>query len=100
MTDPASPAEVTEQPQDNRFTVAESSTLHAPHQRQNCVPISDTVKEGKVLNGIHPFLLDKDNWMNILLVKPVLVDYPFSGLKPGPTTTSLSTSFIASAVWW
>ena len=67
----ASPAEQTEQPQDEGSTAAELSFLHAPHPRQNqlkWVPIHDTVPEGVGLKVIHPFLIDKNNWMDIMLV--------------------------------
>ena len=71
MSAAASPAELTEQPQDKGSTAAEFSLLHAPYLRQNWlkwVPIYDTVPEGTGLKVIHPFLVDKNNWMDIMLV--------------------------------
>ena len=71
MSAAASPAELTDQFKDEGSTVAEHSLLHAPHPRQNWlkrVPIFETVQEGTGLKVIHPFLMDKNNWMNIMLV--------------------------------
>ena len=77
----ASPAELTEQSQDKVSTAAELSLLHAPYLRQNqlkWVPIYDTVPEGVELKVIHPFLVSKNNWMDIMLVRHLLVEHPFS----------------------
>ena len=30
------------------------------------------------MNAIHPFLVDTNNWMDIMLVRHLLVEYPFS----------------------
>ena len=30
------------------------------------------------MNVIHPFLVDKNNWMDIMLVRHQLVEHPFS----------------------
>ena len=81
MSAAASPAELTDQTQDEGSTIAECSFLHAPHPRQNWlkwVSIFTTVQEGTGLNIIHPFLNFKDNWMDIMLVQHLLVDHPFS----------------------
>ena len=81
MSAAASPAELTDQSQDEGSTVAEYSFLNAPHPRQNWlkwVPIFETVHEGTGLKVIHPFLMDRNNWMDFMLVQHLLVDHPFS----------------------
>ena len=30
------------------------------------------------MNVIHPFLVDKNNWMDIMLVRHLIVEHPFS----------------------
>ena len=81
MSAAASPAELTDQSQDEGSAIAGYSFLHAHHPRQNWlkwVPIFTTVQEGTGLKVTHPFLMDKNNWMDILLVQHLLVDHPFS----------------------
>ena len=81
MSAAASPAELPDQSQDEGSTIAEYSFLHAPHPRQNWlkwIPIFDNVQEGTGLKVTHPFLMDKNNWMDIMLVQHLLVDHPFS----------------------
>ena len=81
MSAVASPTELTEQSQDKGSTAAEFSLLHAPYLRQNQLKwatIYDTVQEGMELKAIHAFLIDKNNWMDIVLVQHLLVDHPFS----------------------
>ena len=81
MSAAASPAELTDQSQDEGSTIAEYSFLHAPYPRQNrlkWVPIFETVQEGTGLKVIHPFLMDKNNLMDIMLVQHLLVHHPFS----------------------
>jgi hypothetical protein len=81
MSVAASHAELTEQPQDKGSTAAEYSLLHAPYLRQNWlkwVNIYDTAQEGTGLKVILPFLMDKNNWMDIMLVQHLLVEYAFS----------------------
>ena len=81
MSAAASPAELTDQSQDEGSTIAKCSFLYAPHPRQNqlkWVPIFETVQEGTGLKVTHPFLMDKNNWMDIMLVWHLLVDHPFS----------------------
>ena len=81
MSAAVSPIEQTEQFQDEGSTIAEYSFLHAPHPRQNqlkWVPIFDPVQEGTGLKVTHPFLMDKNNWMDIMLVQHLLEDHPFS----------------------
>ena len=59
MSTVTSPAEITEQPQDEGSTAAEFSFLHAPLPWQNqlkWVPFSDTIQEGKVLKAVLPKL--------------------------------------------
>ena len=77
----ASPAELNDQSQDEGSTIEEYSFLHAPHPRQNqlkWVPIYETVQEGTGLKVIHPFLMDKNSWMDIMFVQHILADHPFS----------------------
>ena len=81
MSAAASPAELADQSHNEGSTVAEYSFLHAPHPRQNWlkwVHILNTVQEGTGLKVIHLFLMDKNNWMDIMLVRHLLVDHPFS----------------------
>ena len=81
MSADASPAELNDQSQDEGSAIAEYSFLHAPHPSQNrlkWVPIFETVAEGTGLKVTHPFLMDKNNWMDIMLVRHLLVDHPFS----------------------
>ena len=81
MSAAISPAELTDQSQDEGSNVTEYSFLHAPDPRQHWlkwVHIFDTVQEGTGLKVIHPFLMDKNNWMDIMLVQHLLVDHPFS----------------------
>jgi hypothetical protein len=81
MSEVEFPAELTEESQDKGSTAAEFSLLHAPYLRQNWlkwVPIYDTVQKGKGLKIIHPFLVDKSNWMDIMLVWHLMVEHPFS----------------------
>ena len=62
MSAAASPAELTEQPQDKGSTAAKFS-LH-PYLRRNWlkwVHTYDTVPEGAGLKEIHPFLIDKNS---------------------------------------
>ena len=64
MSAAASPAELTDQSQNEGSTVAEYSFLHALHPRQNrlkWVPVFDTVQDNTELKVIHPFLMDKNN---------------------------------------
>ena len=68
----ASPTELTDQYQDEGSSIAEYSFLHTPHPRQNrlkWVPIFEPVHEGTGLKVIDPFHLDKNNWMDIMLVQ-------------------------------
>ena len=77
----ASPTELTEQSQDEGSTAAECSILHALHPRQNqlkWVHVFDTVQDNTGLKVIHPFLMDKISWIDIMLVQHLLVDHPFS----------------------
>ena len=81
MSAAASPVELTDQSQDEGSTIAEYSFLHAPHPRHNWVkwvPIFETVQEGTGLKVTHPFLMDKNNWMDIMLVQHLLADHLFS----------------------
>ena len=77
----ASHVELADNSQDVWSTIAEYPFLHAPHPRQNqlkWIPIFYTVQEGTGLKVIHPVLMDKNNWMDIMLVRHLLVDHPFS----------------------
>ena len=81
MSADASLAELNDQTQDKGSAIADYSFLHAPHPRQNWlkwVPIFETVQEGTGLKVTHPFLMDKKNWVDIMLVQRLLVDQPFS----------------------
>ena len=81
MSAAASPAELTDQSQDEGSTIAEFSFLDAPHPRQNrlkWVPIFETVQEGTGLKVIHPLLMDKNSWVDIMFVQHILVEHPFS----------------------
>ena len=77
MSAAASPAELTDQSQVEGANVAEYSSLHAPQPRQNqlkWVNIFYTAQEGTGLKVIHPFLMDKNNWMDIMLVRHLQIN--------------------------
>ena len=65
---------------ENQASSAES--LSAPSQskmvRLKWIPISETVQMGASSRVVHLFLHGPNNWMNIMLVRQLLVEYPFA----------------------
>ena len=56
--------------------------LSAPSQSKmvclKWIPISETVQKGTGSKVIHLFLCNCNNWMNIMLVRHLLVEHPFA----------------------
>jgi hypothetical protein len=71
--------ELTHLPEDQ---APSAESLSAPSQSKmiclKWIPISETVQMGTVSKVIHLFLHDQNNWMDIVLVHHLLVEYPFA----------------------
>ena len=71
--------ELTHLPEDQ---APSAESLSAPSQSKmvhlKWIPISETVQRGTGSKVIHLFLHDRDNWMDIMLVRHLLVDHPFA----------------------
>ena len=59
-----------------------AESLSAPSQSKmvhlKWIPISETVQKGTGSKVVHLFLHDGDNWMDIILVRHLLVEHPFA----------------------
>ena len=83
ITAASPPAEQAGQPWDKGPTVAELSFLIACHYRPNqlkWVLISCTVQEGAGVKVFHPFLMEKNHWMDLMMAQHLLVDQLFSAM--------------------
>ena len=71
--------ELTHLPEDQAPSAESLSALSQSKMvRLKWIPISETVQRGTGSKVIHLFLHGCDNWMDIMLVRHLLVDHPFA----------------------